>query len=134
MSIADRLGIEPKTVVQELGWGEDCDEAVRSSVKERTGSGFADKDADSVDVAMVWWRESDGDLTDTLTDAIGPLAGYGPIWVLTPKVGRDGYVEPSEIAEAAVTAGLANTSSTSVGDDWTGTRLVIPKLAHKVRH
>ena len=35
-------------------------------------------------------------------DAIGPLADNGVIWVLTPKTGRSGHVEPSEIAEAAL--------------------------------
>ena len=56
----------------------------------------------------------------SLIGAIGPLAENGVIWVLTPKTGRGGHVEPSEIAEAALTAGLSQTSNVSVGDTLGG--------------
>jgi hypothetical protein len=128
--VADRLGIEPEMVVQELGWDEDVDDGVRAAIEERIGSDLLDEDADDVvDVVLLWWREDDGDLVDALMDAISPLAEHGVIWVLTPKTGREGHVEPSEIAEAVPTAGLAQTSSVSVGDDWSATRLVSPKSA-----
>ena len=81
----------------------------------------------------MWWREGDGDLVDALVNAIGPLADNGVIWVLTPKTGRSGHVEPSEIAEAAPTAGLSQTSNVSVGDGWAGARLVAPKAAKSRR-
>ena len=55
------------------------------------------------------------------------------VWVLTPKTGRAGHVEPSEIAEAATTAGLSQTSNVSVSDDWAGARLVAPKSAKSRR-
>jgi hypothetical protein len=64
---------------------------------------------------------------DALVDVTAPLADGGYIWLLTPKSGRDGHVEPSEIGEAAPTAGLSQTSSVSAGRDWSGTRLVAPK-------
>ena len=38
------------------------------------------------------------------------------IWVLTPKTGKPGHVQPAEIAEAAPTAGLMPTSSVNLGD------------------
>ncbi|SDC59767.1 Protein of unknown function [Actinokineospora iranica] len=126
--VADMLGIDEGTIVQEIGWDEDVDDDLRAAIEERIGSDLLDEDADEVvDVVLLWWREGDGDLVDALMDAIGPLADNGVIWVLTPKTGRPGYVEPSEIAEAGPTAGLAQTSSVSVGDDWSGTRLVSPK-------
>ena len=60
-----------------------------------------------------WWREGDGDLADALVDAGTPLADNGVVWVLSPKTGRPGHVEPSEIAEAAPDpAGLSQTSGT----------------------
>jgi hypothetical protein len=128
--VADRLGIEPGMVVQELGWDEDVDDGARVAIEEQIGSDLLDEDADEVvDVVLLWWREDDGDLVDALMDAMGPLADNGVIWVLTPKTGRDGHVEPSEIAEAVPTAGLAQTSNVSVGDDWSATRLVSPKSA-----
>ena len=130
IGVADKLGIEPGQVVGELGWDEDVDDDVRAAVEERCGSELLDEDADEVlDVILLWWRESDGDLVDMLMDATGPLAEDGVIWVLTPKTGRPGHVEPSDIAEAVPTAGLAQTSNISVGADWTGTRLVSPKSA-----
>lgn len=132
--VADKLGIAQDNVVQEIGWDEDVDDEIRAAVEERIGSEILDEDADDVvDVVLLWWREDDGDLVDALMDAIGPLADSGVIWVLTPKTGRPGHVEPSEIAEAVPTAGLAQTSSVSVGEDWIGTRLVSPKTAKTKR-
>ncbi|MFB7517679.1 DUF3052 domain-containing protein [Streptomyces sp. NPDC056144] len=129
-SIADKLGIEPGAVVQELGWDEDCDDSLRPVVEERTGRELLDEQAtETVGVVLLWWREDDGDLTDALVGALGPLARNGAIWVLTPKVGRHGYVEPSDVAEAAISAGLSRTSAVSVGEDWSGTRLVPSKTA-----
>ncbi|MFZ3493367.1 DUF3052 domain-containing protein [Streptomyces sp. 5.8] len=125
---ADRLGIEPQMVVQELGWAEDVDDDVRAAVQERSGNKLLNADADeAVDVVLLWWRESDGDLTDALVDAIGPLSDDGVIWVITPRTGRAGYVEASDIAEAASTAGLAQILNTGVGKDWAGIKLVSPK-------
>lgn len=132
--VAERLGIEPGMVVQELGWDEDVDDGLRAAVEELIGSDLLDEDADDVvDVVLMWYREDDGDLVDALMDAMGPLADNGVIWVLTPKTGRDGHVEPSDIAEAVPTAGLAQTSNISVGDDWSATRLVSPKSAKTKR-
>jgi hypothetical protein len=121
-------------VVQELGWDEDVDEAVRDAAEERAGDELLDEDAvEVVDLVLMWWREGDGDLVDALVDAIGPLADNGVIWVLTPKTGRPGHVDPSEIAEAAPTAGLAQTSNITVSEGWTGSRLVAPKAAKSRR-
>ncbi|MFL6125108.1 DUF3052 domain-containing protein [Actinophytocola sp.] len=132
--VAERLGIEPGNVVQELGWDEDVDDGVRAAIEEQIGGDLLDEDADEVvDVVLLWWREDDGDLVDALMDAMGPLADNGVIWVLTPKTGRDGHVEPSDIAEAVPTAGLAQTSNVSVGSDWSATRLVSPKSAKTKR-
>jgi hypothetical protein len=132
--VAERLGIEPGMVVQELGWDEDVDDGVRAAIEEQVGSDLLDEDADEVvDVVLMWYREDDGDLVDALMDAMGPLADNGVIWVLTPKTGRDGHVEPSDIAEAVPTAGLAQTSNVSVGNDWSATRLVSPKSAKTKR-
>ena len=76
---------------------------MRDAVEERCGDDLRDEDADEViDLVLLWWREGDGDLVDALINAIGPLADNGVIWVLTPKTGRSGHVEPSEIAEAAL--------------------------------
>ena len=126
---AERLGIKPGQVVQELGYDTDCDEQLRDAIKAVEGVELVDEDYDEdvVDVVLMWWRDEDGDLVDALVDALTPLADGGYIWLLTPKAGRDGHVEPSDIGEAAPTAGLAQTSSVSAGRDWSGSRLVAPK-------
>ena len=134
VGVAERLGIEEGMVVQEVGWDEDVDDSIRSAVEERAGSELLDEDVDDVvDVILLWWREDDGDLADALLDVRGPLADNGVIWVLTPKTGRDGHVEPSEIAEAVSTIGMSQTSNISAGDDWTASRLVSPKSANTRR-
>jgi hypothetical protein len=123
-----RLALQPGLVVQEMGWDEDCDEQLRISVEEATGTTLVDLDYDDVvDVVLLWWREDDGDLVDALVDALTSLAAGGVIWLLTPKPGRPGHVEPSDIGEAAPTAGLLATSSVAAGSDWSGTRLVTPR-------
>lgn len=133
-SQADRFGIDAGGVVMEVGYDDDCDNALRATILERTGIEFVDQDSDEVvDVVLLWWREGDGDLVDALVDALGPLAESGVVWLLTPKVGRDGHVEPSDINEAAPTAGLQQTSSVSAGRDWSGTRLVAPKSGRSRR-
>lgn len=127
---ASRLGFQPGQVVQELGYDDDVDHDLREGIEELTGAELVDEDYDDVaDAVLLWFREEDGDLTDALVDATTMIDDGAPIWLMTPKTGRDGYVEPSEIGEAASTAGLAQTSSVSAGKDWSGSRLVTPKTA-----
>jgi hypothetical protein len=128
------LGFQPGQVVQELGYDDDSDQDLRESIEELTGTELADEDYDDVpDAVVLWFREDDGDLTDALVDATSLVDDGAPIILLTPKTGRDGYVEPSDINEAAQTAGLAQTSSFNAGKDWTGSRLVTPKSARSAR-
>ena len=132
--LVDKLGIAPGSVVQEIGWDDDCDDELRDLIVGRSGSDLVDEDYDDVvDVVLLWWRDGDGDLVDALVDALHPLADNGVIWLLTPKAGRTDHVEPSDISEAAPTAGLQQTSSISAGRDWNGARLVAPKAARKTR-
>ncbi|VEG56413.1 Protein of uncharacterised function (DUF3052) [Mycolicibacterium aurum] len=121
------LGIQKDQVVQELGWDQDSDDDIRFNIEDVSGGELLDEDADEVvDVVLLWWRDGDGDLVDTLMDAITPLADDGVIWVVTPKTGKPGHVQPAEIAESAPTAGLMQTSSANLGD-WIASRLVQPK-------
>jgi hypothetical protein len=122
------MGFAPGQVVQEVGWDSDADDEFRSAIEDVTGEEIVDEESDEiVDVVVLWYREGDGDLVDVLVDAIAPLADNGFIWLLTPKRGRDGYVEPSDIAESAPTAGLSQTSLATVGADWAAARLVARK-------
>lgn len=125
---AAALGFEPDTVIQELGWDEDVDDTLRVDIEKATGNALVDGEyGDVVDGVVLWWRDEDGDLIDALVDALTDLVENGKIWLLTPKVGREGYVENAEIAEAAPVAGLATTSTLTASDDWVATRLSTPK-------
>ena len=131
-SLAARLGLQQGHVVLEMGYDDDCDDELRTSIVTVTGSDLVDEDYDDVvDAVLLWWRDDDGDLVDALVDSLTVLASGGFIWVLTPKAGRAGHVEPSDIGEAAPTAGLSQTSSVSAARDWSGTRLVAPKMGRR---
>ncbi|MFG3053553.1 DUF3052 domain-containing protein [Kitasatospora sp. NPDC048239] len=125
---AARLGFQPGQVVQEIGYDDDADRKLREAIEEITGQDLVDEDyGDVADAVLLWFRDDDGDLTDALVDAIGLLEDGGIIWLLTPKSGRDGYLEPGDVSEAAQTAGLSQTKSVSVAEGWAGARLVAPK-------
>jgi hypothetical protein len=112
-------------IVLESGYDEDVDEGLRAGIADLIGDDLVDEDTDEVvDVVLLWYRDGDGDLADTLVDAIAPLADDGYIWLLTPKRGRDNYVEPSDIAEAASIAGLSQTLIATIGHEWAAARLV----------
>lgn len=125
---ASRFGLTPGMTVQELGYDEDVDALLREGVEDIIGSELVDEDyEDVVDVVLMWWRDDDGDLADGLLDAIGPLTDKGVVWLMTPKPGRPGHIEAEDIADAAPTAGLQQTSTISAGAQWQGTRLVAPR-------
>ncbi|MEZ5115412.1 MAG: DUF3052 domain-containing protein [Candidatus Nanopelagicales bacterium] len=129
---AAKLGVKAGHTVQEIGFDDDCDADLRASVEAACGSELLDEYADDVvDVVLLWWRDEDGDLGDALVDAIGLLAENGVVWLLTPKPGRDGHVDSEDIAEAAPTVGLQQTSTVSAARDWQGTRLVSPRLGRR---
>jgi hypothetical protein len=127
-SMASRLGLKAGQVVQEFGYDDDVDDELRTAIEGLTGNKIADEDGqDVVDAVLYWWREEDGDLVDALMDALTNLADGGVVWLLTPKSGRDGHVEPSDIEESAPTAGLHATTTISACREWTGTRLAAPR-------
>jgi len=124
VSSGSPLGFEPGLVVQEIGYDTDVDQALREAIELSTRTDLVDEDYDDVtDAAVVWWRDDDADLTDTLVDALALLEDGGVVWVLSPKPGRPGHPDAAEIMEAAQIAGLHATSTVSVGPDWSGTRL-----------
>jgi Protein of unknown function (DUF3052) len=126
------MGFTADELVLELGFGSDCDENLRSTIREITGTDFLDQDSrEVVDAVLIWWREGDGDLVDELMDAMTYLSESGAIWVLTPKIGRSGHVEPSDIQDGAPLAGLSQTSTLSIAPDWCATRLVARKSAKR---
>jgi hypothetical protein len=127
-----RMGFAAGELVLEVGYGSDCDDVLRSEIVAITGTQLLEGETtEVVDAVIVWWRDGDGDLVDELMDALTYLTETGPIWVLTPKLGRDGHVESSDIQDAAPIAGLSQTSTIALAQDWAGTRLVARKIGKR---
>ncbi|MCX3287487.1 DUF3052 domain-containing protein [Streptomyces sp. NEAU-H22] len=124
---AARLGFQPGQVVQEIGYGGDVDHDLRKGIEAIIGQELEGSDEVGCDVVLLWFRDDDGDLADALAEAIGLLGDGVIIWLMTPKQGRDGYLETDAISEAAVTAGLSPTEPVPLVKDWNGARMVAPK-------
>lgn len=123
-----RLGFSPGMVVQELGWDEDTDNDLRIAIEDAIDAEMVDDVLEAADIVVLWWRDDDGDLTDALVDSLTDLSMTGVVWMFTPKVGREGYVDEPDVIEAAGTAGLAATSIQQVSDGWAARKLVRPKV------
>lgn len=118
------LEIKPDNVVQEIGWDEDCDSTISEAIEDAIGEALLEEDTDEIcDAVLLWFREEDGDLVDTLVDTIRPLAEGGSIWLLTPGAGRPGALEPGVIAESAQLSGLVQTKVHRLGN-WQAACLV----------
>ena len=122
------LGFASGSVIQEFGYDDDVDEAVRAQIEEETGQELVDEDyRDIVDGAVAWWRDEDGDvddLADLFLDMKANLeSDVSPCWVLVPGTRSPGYVTADVIKDAAETAGLMATTSVAVGAAWTGVKL-----------
>ena len=127
-----RMGFAAGELILEVGYGQDCDDVLRSEIVAITGTQLLEGETtEVVDAVILWWRDGDGDLVDELMDALTYLTETGPIWVLTPKLGRDGHVESSDIQDAAPIAGLSQTSTIALAQDWAGTRLVARKVGRR---
>jgi hypothetical protein len=124
---AVRLGLSKGLVVEELGWDEDVDEDLRDAIMDAIDGDLIEESDSAVDAVLQWWRLDDGDIVDGLVDALTDLADTGVIWLLTPKHGRPGHVPQADVAEGAVTAGLALTTTATVSADWAAHKLVRPK-------
>lgn len=130
--LVSRAGFVAGQVVQEFGYDRDVDDDYRFGVEDVIGSELEDEDYTGVaDAAIVWWRADDGDLVDALVDTLATLGDRGFIVLMTPRTGLPGAVDPSEVEESAVTAGLHTSGQVNACASWTGTRLVAPRTARR---
>lgn len=133
-AVAARLGFSAGQLIGEIGYDEDVDHDLRSAVEAVIGSELIDLDNadDVVDSVLLWWRDEDGDVADGLVDALTLLADTGVIWLLTPRTGQDGYIDPSDVVEALQIAGLAQTTTIPYTGAWVVARIARAKQG-KVR-
>ena len=126
------MGLAKDDLVLEVGHDSDCDSTIRDELMSITGTTFLQgSTSEVVDAVIIWWRDGGGDLVDELMDGLTYLVENGAIWVMTPKAGRAGHVEPSDIQDAAPIAGLSVTSTIALAKDWTATRLVARKAGKR---
>lgn len=119
------LGFKEGDYVQELGYDEDIDFDLRDDLEDGLSEDLlTEEDHEVADGVILWWRSDDGDLVDGLVDALTDLDEGGSIWLLTPKRGQVGEVNPVDISHAAPTAGLHVTQSVDVSPTWLAHRLV----------
>ncbi len=122
------FGFAQGSVVQEFGYDEDVDPAVRQAIEEATGTELVDEDyPDVADGAIAWWRDEDGDvddLADLLVDMKANLDSDNSLcWVIVPGARTEGHVPTGVIEEAAEIAGLMATTSVALSGQWQGVRL-----------
>ena len=119
------MGLQEGQLLLEVGEDSDCDNALRQAIEAKLASNLLSSDSDEVvDGVLLWFRDGDGDLVDELVDALTYLVDNGTIWLMVPKVGVDGHVDPADIQDAAPTAGLTQTGTFLAGPSWTATKLV----------
>ncbi|HEY5845906.1 MAG TPA: DUF3052 domain-containing protein [Microlunatus sp.] len=126
-AVGDKLGMSRGLVVQELGWDTDVDDDLRIAIEDSIDAELVEDAMEAVDMVVLWWRDDDGDLVDGLVEAMTDLTANGQIWLMTPKIGRTGYVDAADISEAAVTAGLSLTNGAAISADWSANKLVRPR-------
>ena len=132
LTAVDRMGIAPGELILEVGFESDCDAELQATIEARSGQPLVRESAEEVvDVVLLWWRDGDGDLVDDLVDALTYLSESGPIWLMTPKAGLEGHVEPSDIQDAAPTAGLTQTVTFLAAPRWSATKLVARRAGKK---
>ena len=99
---------------------------IRDSIEALTGEDLVDEEYDSaVDGVIVWWRDGDeeDELSDTIMDAGGLIAGDGLFWIITPKPGREGATSANTVQNAAKTAGMNAGTPVTLSPDWNGIQL-----------
>ncbi len=130
-SVGSRMGLSSGSVVQELGWDTDVDDDLRVAIEDAIDGELIEDAMEAVDVVLLWWRDDDGDLVDGLVEAMTDLAAGGRIWLMTPKIGRSGFIDAADISEAAVTAGLSLTNGAGISADWAANKLVRPRSTRR---
>ncbi|MDN5796145.1 MAG: DUF3052 domain-containing protein [Intrasporangium sp.] len=127
-----KLGFAQGQVIQEFGYDDDVDDDIRSAIEDLVQGQLEDEDFnEGADGILIWYRDGDEDLGDLLVDGLTNLFDQGFLVLMTPKAGREGHVEASEVEEAAAAAGLQTGGVVNVCHHWTASRLMSPRGARR---
>ena len=123
-----KLGFAKGQVIQEFGYDDDVDDDLRFALEDVIGTELEDEEFnDGADGVLIWYRDGDEDLVDLMVDGLTKLFDQGFIVLLTPKSGRPGHVQASDVEDAASTAGLVTGGQVNIAPQWAATRLMPPK-------
>jgi hypothetical protein len=124
--VVDKLGIKPGCAVAFDQAPLAVDSALRARVLERVGRAEA-TDAEPVDVVLVG-ADASTDVESVLKRWRARIDQAGGIWLLTPKRGRAGYIDQTELILVGPAAGVVDNKTCSVSDTVSGIRFVIRKV------
>ena len=122
-AVVDKLGIKPGFALAFDSSFAPIDADLRARALSKAGRDEAAA-GEPVDVVLVG--------ADAATDFEGLLKKWraridqaGGIWLLTPKRGRAGYIDQTELILVGPAAGLVDNKTCSVSDTTSGIRFVI---------
>ncbi len=118
------LNLSRATVVLELNWVDGADDDFRQALRAASSAYLVPSaQTEAVDLVIVWRRRHDGDLSDSLLDALRLLTDGGAICLATPKPGSPEYVDAIDISDIAKELNLRQTGTFVIGPDWRATKL-----------
>ena len=86
------MGFAKGELILEIGYGADCDDALRADIKNIVATDFLENSTNEVvDAVLLWFREDDGDLVDELMDAMAYLSDQegGPVQCVVLQNGHE---------------------------------------------
>ena len=124
--VVDKLGIKPGFAVAFDQAPQAVDAELRARVLARVGRDAATDD-EPVDVVLVG-ADASTDVEAVLKHWRARIDQAGGIWLLTPKRGRAGYIDQTELILIGPAAGVVDNKTCSVSDTLSGIRFVIRKV------
>jgi len=119
--VTQKLGVKPEQRVEVSG---DVGSGLRRDVQHAIGRGLVR--SGRLDGAIV--------LVESLEDAEGVFADYRPrlrdtgyLWLITRKRGHDRYLNQMKLVPQGKRAGLIDNKTTSIDEQRSGIRFVIPR-------
>jgi len=127
-SVVQKLGIKPDERVEVVG---DVGAGLRRDVKEALGRGLVRSGALDGAIVMVQSLED----ADEVFESYRPrLRDTGYLWLITPKRGREGYVNQMALVPGGKRHGLIDNKTCSIDDERSGIRFVVPRALRGRAH
>ena len=127
-SVVQKLGIKSDERVEVVG---DVGAGLRRDVKEALGRGLVRSGALDGAIVMVQSLED----ADEVFESYRPrLRDTGYLWLITPKRGREGYVNQMALVPGGKRHGLIDNKTCSIDEERSGIRFVVPRALRGRAH